>query len=190
MENKEKLKIEPGEKYNVLKGIVDLKPTQIELLKVLKKLDNNLDSNDYPKKREELEKMYSEIFDELKLIVNFIKKLKENKLMEVDDRFLKNADVITRMLNDKTEESYEFKIPKNIPVVDSIKLKPMVFDDSFLNEDIIKKGKTDISGTHQNTLTINLDNSRIVDGSIINSGNESITKNNSNSKFIRIIFCN
>jgi len=185
MENKEKIKIEPGEKYNVLKGIVDLKPTQIELLKVLKKLDNNLDSNDYPKKREELEKMYSEIFDELKLIVDFIKKLKENKLMEVDDRFLKNADVITKMLNGKTDESYEFKIPKNIPVVDSIKLKPMVFDDSFLNDDIIKKGKTDISGTHQNTLTINLDNSKIVDGSIITSGNESIAKNNSNTFTVR-----
>lgn len=185
MENKEKIKIEPGEKYNVLKGIVDLKPTQIELLKVLKKLDNNLDSNDYPKKREELEKMYSEIFDELKLIVDFIKKLKENKLMEVDDRFLKNADVITKMLNGKTDESYEFKIPKNIPVVDSIKLKQMVFDDSFLNDDIIKKGKTYISGTHQNTLTINLDNSKMVDGSIITSGNESIAKNNSNTFTVR-----
>lgn len=185
MENKEKIKIEPGEKYNVLKGIVDLKPTQIELLKVLKKLDNNLDSNDYPKKREELEKMYSEIFDELKLIVDFIKKLKENKLMEVDDKFLKNADVITKMLNGKTDEIYEFKIPKNIPVVDSIKLKPMVFDDSFLNDDIIKKGKTDISGTHQNTLTINLDNSKIIDGSIITSSNELIARNNSNTFTVR-----
>ncbi len=185
MENKEKIKIEPGEKYNVLKGIVDLKPTQIELLKVLKKLDNNLDSNDYPKKREELEKMYSEIFDELKLIVDFIKKLKENKLMEVDDKFLKNADVITKMLNGKTDEIYEFKIPKNIPVVDSIKLKSMVFDDSFLNDDIIKKGKKDISGTHQNTLTINLDNSKIIDGSIITSSNELIARNNSNTFTVR-----
>ena len=177
--------IKTGIKYNVQNGIVDLKPTQIELLKVLKKLDNNLDSNNYPRKREELEKMYSEIFDELQLIVKFIKQLKEIKIMDVNEDFLKNADIITKMLNDKTDESYRFVIPKNIPVVDSIKLKPMVFDDTFLDEDIIKKGKTDISSTHQNTLTINFDNSKVVDDSIIRKGNDLIDVNNKNTITIK-----
>lgn len=190
MENKKiqdvlKPNIKIGEKYNVQKGIVDLKPTQIKLLKVLKKLDNNLESNNYPKKREDLEKMYSEIFDELQVIVNFIKQLKQNKIIEVNDDFLKKADVITRILNDRTDENYRFVIPKNIPIVDAVKLKPMVFDDSFLNDDIIKKGKTDISGTHQNTLTIDLDNSKVIDISSISKGKDLIAANNKNTFTIK-----
>ena len=39
-------------KYNVQKGIVDLKPTQEELLKILKKLDNTLESNNFEGKKE------------------------------------------------------------------------------------------------------------------------------------------
>lgn len=177
--------MEKKEKVYGVQAIVDLKPTQIELLKVLKKLDYNLESNNLEGKRECINKSYADIFSELDPLVKYIDQLKKNKYVEVENNFLSGADLVTRIINDMTDEPLVIKYSNKVNITPPIRLRNITFDDSSLNTDIITQGTSSIKKNNGNTLTINFKDGSL-DDEILKQGNSSIKKNNSNTLTINL----
>jgi hypothetical protein len=124
------------------KNIVDMKPTQIELLKTLKKLDNNLELND--NKKEKLMDIYTIFSKELEPINHYFEQLKNNKLINVSNTFLESADIITKLINDKTTEKYQIKFPKHISIIEPITLKEIKIKDIKLDDINFKPKNKDL----------------------------------------------
>ena len=100
-------------------NIVDMKKTQIELLKLLKKINNN----------NNLDESYEDIFIDITKISNILLKLKDTSLLNM--KLLEKADLITKKINEKYEEPIEITYT-NLKLHPPIKLKSMDFDDSLL----------------------------------------------------------
>ena len=100
-------------------NIVDMKKTQIELLKLLKKINST--SN--------LDESYEDIFIDITKISNILSKLKDTPI--IDTKLLEKADLIIKKINDKYDEPIEITYT-NLKLNPPIKLKPMEFDDSLL----------------------------------------------------------
>jgi hypothetical protein len=173
--------MEKKERFNVQKAIVDLKPTQEELLKILKKLDNTLESNNFEGKKECINKSYADIFSEVDPIVNYLKQLKKNKLVDVDNNFLSKADLVTRIINGITDEPLNIKYSNKASVITPVKLKNMSFDDSSFDTSIIDRANATFKKNNSNTPTIKFKDTSLSDDEILKKANASITKNNSKS---------
>jgi hypothetical protein len=171
-------------KYNVQKGIVDLKPTQEELLKILKKLDNTLESNNFEGKKECIDKSYADIFSELDPIANYMKELKKNKYVDVENTFLSRADLVTRIINGVTDEPLNITYSNNIHVTPAVKLKNISFDDRDLDSSIIDRGNASIKKNNLNTPTITFKDNSLTDDGILKKTYVSITENNSKTPTI------
>lgn len=180
--------MEKKEKFNVQKAIVDLKPTQEELLKILKKLDNTLESNNFEAKKECINKSYADIFSEVDPIFNYLKELKKNKLVDVDNTFLSGADLVTRIINDKTDEPLVIKYSNKVYVTPPVKLKNISFNDSSFDTSIIDETNATFKKNNSNTPTINFKDRLLSDEIILKKANDSITQNN--SKNFNIKFSN
>jgi hypothetical protein len=176
------------EKFNVQEGIVDLKPTQEELLKVLKKLDNTLESNNFEGNKEYINKSYAGIFTEVDTISNYLKQLKNNKFVTVENNFLSGSDLITRIINDRTDEPLIIKYSNKVSVTPPVKLKNISFDDSSFDTSIIDQANTSIKKNNSNTPTINFKDTSLSDDGILKKATDSINKNN--SKNFNIKFSN
>jgi len=100
-------------------NIIDMKKTQIELLKLLKKINST--SN--------LDESYEDIFIDITKISNILSKLKDTPLLNT--KILEKADLIIKKINDKYDEPIEVTYT-NVKLHPPIKLKPMEFDDSLL----------------------------------------------------------
>ena len=177
--------MEKKEKFNVQKGIVDLKPTQEELLKVLKKLDNTVESNNFEGKKECINKSYADIFTEVDPIANYLKQLKNNKFVDVENNFLSGSDLVTRIINDRTDEPLIIKYSNKVNVIAPIKLKNISFDDSAFNTSIIDKTNASIKKNNSNTPTIKFEDTSLADDGILRKATDSIKKNNSNTPTIK-----
>jgi hypothetical protein len=180
--------MEKKEKFNVQEGIVDLKPTQEELLKVLKKLDNTLESNNFEGNKEYINKSYAGIFTEVDTISNYLKQLKNNKFVNVENNFLSGSDLVTRIINDRTDEPLIIKYSNKVSVTPPVKLKNISFDDSSFDTSIIDQANTSIKKNNSNTPTINFKDTSLSDDGILKKATDSINKNN--SKNFNIKFSN
>jgi hypothetical protein len=171
--------MEKKEKFNVQKAIVDLKPTQEELLKILKKLDNTLESNNFEGKKECINKSYADIFTEVDPIVNYLKQLRNNKLVDVNDHFLSKADLVTRIINGITDEPLNIKYSNKASVIAPVKMKNISFDDSSFDTAIIDSTNATFKKNNSNTPTIKFKDTSLSDDGILKNATDSITKNNS-----------
>jgi len=171
--------MEKKERFNVQKAIVDLKPTQEELLKILKKLDNTLESNNFEGKKECINKSYADIFTEVDPIVNYLKQLRNNKLVDVNDHFLSKADLVTRIINGITDEPLNIKYSNKASVIAPVKMKNISFDDSSFDTAIIDSTNATFKKNNSNTPTIKFKDTSLSDDGILKNATDSITKNNS-----------
>lgn len=158
---------------------VDLKKTQIELLKILQRL--KVPETD----RTKIIHTYELIFKDLEPIVKLLKTLKVNSFINLDDHLLRYADPITKFINYVGDESIDINLKPMNKVKPILKIKDINFEDgNVIDSGIVDKANNLITKNNSNKLDINFNDK--FDNSLIDIGNKKIDLNNENKLSINL----
>jgi len=106
---------------------IDMKKTQIELLKANSKLEKIIKDDAL------ILKEYQEVFDSIKPISDYIDKMKNENITSQENTLFKISDEMVKLINKDNFNNYEFKYEKLQKVIPPLYLKSIKFEPKTIN---------------------------------------------------------
>ena len=108
-------------------NIIDLKKTQIELLKVDTELKKQIEDDKLNLKE------YQKVFDSIKPISSYIDRIKNEIISSQENNLSKTSDEMVKLINQDNFNNYEFKYKKLQKAIIPLNLEPIKFEPKPLN---------------------------------------------------------
>ena len=108
-------------------NIIDLKKTQIELLKVDTELKKQIEDDKLNLKE------YQKVFDSIKPISSYIDRIKNEIISSQENNLSKTSDEMVKLINQDNFNNYEFKYKKLQKAIVPLNLEPIKFEPKPLN---------------------------------------------------------
>jgi hypothetical protein len=132
------------------KNTVDLKRTQIELLKINNKL-KKINTHD----KESILKGYQEVFNAIQPISDYLEKMKKESMPDKENSLFNTSDKMIKLINKDDFDNYEFKYKKLQKVVPLLKLNEIKLRDIDIDNSLPDKTYRGIKD-NKKTLSIDL----------------------------------